>query len=116
MKWSRLPAPSWIDALRLESPTSVANAPGSPTGSKLKQQHAWGDITDDVYQAQRDEVRAALAGLPGCDDRVAQFDAYRTRLLALPEAIALASPARREELCRIVLRGVTVRDREIDFD
>ncbi len=28
------------------------------------------------------------------------FDAYRTHLLALPEAIAAASEARKEELCR----------------
>lgn len=81
---------------------------------KLKQQHAWGDITDEVYQAQRDEVRAALAQLPETDNRIANFDAYRARLLTLPEAIAVASPARREELCQIVLRRITVRDREVE--
>ena len=39
---------------------------------------------------------------------------YRTRLLALPEAIDLASPARREELCQIVIERVVVRDRELE--
>jgi hypothetical protein len=41
------------------------------------------------------------------------FDAYRARLLALPEAIAVASGARREELCRILVERVVVRNREI---
>lgn len=80
---------------------------------RLKQQHGWGDITDAVYQAQRDETRTALAALPE-GDRVAVFDAYRTRILELPEAIEAASPTRREELRRIVLERVVVRDREID--
>jgi hypothetical protein len=36
------------------------------------------------------------------------------RILRLPEAIAVASPARREELCRIVLARVVDRDREVE--
>jgi hypothetical protein len=48
------------------------------------------------------------------DDRISSFDAYRARLLALPEAIAVASPARREELCRILVERVVVRDREVE--
>ena len=35
------------------------------------------------------------------------------KLLALPAAIAVASPARREELCRIVVEQVAVNDRVI---
>ena len=81
---------------------------------QLKKQHAWGDLSDESYQAQRDEVRIALAALPEGDDRIAHFDAYRTRILALPDAIAVASPARREELCQIVLERVTVRDRQVE--
>ena len=81
---------------------------------QLKKQHGWGDISDEDYLARRDEVRSALAGLPGDDDRMAHFDAYRARVLALPEAIAVASPARLEELCRIVLERVVVRDRAIE--
>jgi hypothetical protein len=42
------------------------------------------------------------------------FDAYRTRVLGVPEAIAVASPARREELCRIVVRRIVVRDRRVE--
>jgi hypothetical protein len=48
------------------------------------------------------------------DDRIRSFHAYRARLLALPEAIAVASPARREELCRILVERVVVRDREVE--
>jgi DNA invertase Pin-like site-specific DNA recombinase len=80
---------------------------------QLQKQHGWGDLTDAEYQTQRDVVRAALRDLPD-GDRVTAFDAYRRQILALPEAIAAASPARREELCRIVIERVVVRDREID--
>ena len=79
---------------------------------QLKKQHGWGDLSDDEYQKERDAVRGALAELPD-NDRVRSFDAYRTQLLALPEAIAAASPARLEELCRIVVAQVIVRDREV---
>ncbi|MFV2063343.1 MAG: recombinase family protein, partial [Chloroflexota bacterium] len=79
---------------------------------RLRDQHTWGDLGDAEYQAQRDEVRAALRELPD-DDRVRSFDAFRTDLLALPDAIAAASPARREELCRIVVQRVIVDDRRL---
>ena len=80
---------------------------------QLKKQHGWGDLGDAEYQAQRDAVRTALAALPD-EDRIRSFDAYRARLLALPEAIAAATPARREELCRILVERVVVRDRQLD--
>jgi len=41
------------------------------------------------------------------------FDAQRARILALPGAIAGASPARREELCRIVVGRLVVADRQM---
>ncbi|MGZ8514499.1 MAG: hypothetical protein ACXWXA_05590 [Candidatus Limnocylindrales bacterium] len=79
----------------------------------MKKQHGWGDLSDADYQTQRDAVRTALAALPD-DDRIRSFDAYRARLLALPEAITVATPARREELCRILVERDTVRDREVE--
>jgi hypothetical protein len=42
------------------------------------------------------------------------LDAYWVRLLALPDAIAAAPQARREELCRIVVERVVVNDRVVD--
>ena len=80
---------------------------------QLKKQHAWGDLSDAEYQAERDATRAALADLPD-GDRIKAFDAYRARVLALPDAIGAASPARREELCRIVVQRVVVRDRRVE--
>ena len=75
---------------------------------QLKKQHGWGDLSDADYQAARDAARSALAELPD-GDRIRTFDAYRTRVLALPEAIDAASPARREELSRIVVERVVTR-------
>jgi hypothetical protein len=73
----------------------------------------WGDLSDADYQTARDAARTALAELPD-GDRIRAFDAYRTRILALPEAIEAASPERREELCRIVVQRVVVRDRRLE--
>jgi hypothetical protein len=53
-----------------------------------------------------------LAELPD-GDRIRTFDAYRARVLGLPEAIEIASPERREELCRIVVQRVVVRNRQL---
>ena len=79
---------------------------------QLQSQHGWGDLTDDEYLAKRDQTRADLAQLPD-GDRIRTFDAYRARILALPEAIEVASPARLEELCRIFVERVVVRDRQL---
>ena len=80
---------------------------------QLKKQHAWGDLTDAEYIAKRDATRADLVELPD-GDRIRTFDAYRARVLDLPDAIEAASPARREELSRIVLQRVVVRDRRLE--
>jgi hypothetical protein len=64
------------------------------------------------YQEKRNATRDELAQLPD-GDRIRAFDVYRTRILALPDAIGAASPARLEELCRIVLRQVVVADRQL---
>jgi len=80
---------------------------------QIQKQHGWGDLPDAEYRAERESIRNALAGLPD-DDRIRSFDAYRARVLELPEAIAVASPARREELRRIVIERVVVRDRKLD--
>lgn len=86
--------------------------PWGPEMGKAKKQHGWGDISDDEYRGQRDETQAGLAQLPD-GDRIVAFDAHRARILALPEAIAAASPERREELCRIVVERVVVSNRQV---
>ncbi|HEY8800956.1 MAG TPA: zinc ribbon domain-containing protein, partial [Candidatus Limnocylindrales bacterium] len=80
---------------------------------QIKKHNGWGDMPDDEYLAERDSIRVALAALPD-NDRIRSFDAHRARVLELPEAIAVASPARREQLCRIVIERVVIRDRRLD--
>jgi len=46
-------------------------------------------------------------------EEIARDEAERTRLQELPHAIEAASPARREELTRIVVQQVVVRDRQV---
>ncbi len=114
---------SAIDTARVELRRRV-ETPGIATAGRtrarlanrleqLKKQHSWGDISDADYISERDATRAALAELPD-GDRIRAFDAYRVQLLALPDAIGAASPARREELCRLVVERVVVDDRRID--
>jgi hypothetical protein len=79
---------------------------------RLKKEHQWDDLSDEEYQTARDATRSALAELPD-GDRIRTFDAYRARVLELPDAIEAASPARREELSRIVIQRVVVRDRRL---
>jgi DNA invertase Pin-like site-specific DNA recombinase len=115
--------PHVIDAARIELRRRLQTPEVASAGRQrarlamklenLKKQHGWGDLSDAEYQAQRDAARAALAELPD-GDRIITFDHHRARLLALPDAIAVASPARREELCRIVVERVVVRDRQIE--
>ena len=81
---------------------------------QLKKQHAWGDLADAEYLSKRDATRADLAELPD-GDRIRAFDAYRARVLALPDAIEAASLERREELSRIVVQRVVVRDRQLEM-
>ncbi|MGA3031129.1 MAG: recombinase family protein [Candidatus Limnocylindrales bacterium] len=102
---------------RLETP-GLADAESQRTRltnrlEQLRKQHAWGDISDAEYMKERDATRATLASLPD-GDRIRAFDTYRARVLALPEAIEAASPARREELCRLVVERVVVSDRAVE--
>jgi hypothetical protein len=84
-----------------------------------RKQHGWGDISDRdyrterKYRTERDSIQAALTQLPD-EDRIRTFDAYRAKLLALPAAIAAASPARREELGRIVVEQVVVNEQNVE--
>jgi hypothetical protein len=108
-KWSSgsvfRPLPSWTSA--------VYGARLTKRLEQIQKQNGWGDLSDAAYLAERDAIRTQLASLPD-NDRIRSFDAYRARVLELPEAIAVASPARREELCRIVIERIVVRDRQLD--
>ena len=102
---------------RLQTPTGVDSGRQrtrlTTRLEQLKKQHGWGDLADADHEGERDAVKTALAALPD-DDRIRSFDAYRARVLGLPDAIAVASPARREELCRIVIERIVVNDRQVD--
>ncbi|MGH7122752.1 MAG: zinc ribbon domain-containing protein, partial [Stellaceae bacterium] len=101
---------------RLDTPATVDTGRQRARLTKrleaLQKQHEWGDLTDAAYLKARDETKAALAELPD-GDRIVAFDAYRARVLDLRDAIGVASHARREELCRIVIERVVVEDRHV---
>ena len=73
----------------------------------LRKQHAWGDLTDDEYRAERREIEAALASLPArSTDTLVAFDEARARLLSMPEALAAASDERRAEIAAVLIGRV----------
>ena len=82
-------------------------------GGKGGRREVPGPVYDALQATLADAGLSALAELPD-GDRIRAFDAYRARVLALPGAIAAASPERREELCRIVVQRVVVRDRQLE--
>ena len=73
----------------------------------LGKQHAWGDLTDDEYRAERREIEAALAALPArSTDTLVAFDEARARLLSMPDALAAASDDRRAEIATLLIGRV----------
>jgi hypothetical protein len=101
---------------RLETPGTVDSGRQRARLAKrlerLQKQHEWGDLSDAGYVRARDVTKAALAGLPD-GDRTIAFDIFRARVLDLRDSIAVASPARQEELCRILIEEVAVLDRHV---
>ena len=71
-----------------------------------------GQYTDDLTDEKM--LHAVILRSSVAHGRIRSVDAYRARLLALPEAILVASQARQEELCRILVERVVVRDREVE--
>ncbi len=76
----------------------------------LRNQHTWGDITDDRYRNERREIDADLARLPAMTtDTLVAFDEARVRLLSLPSAIAAASDERGAEIIRLLVQRVAAK-------
>ena len=82
--------------------------PAEVVESDVFAQIANGVLPTSVIEAARTELRRRLE-TPG----LALAGGQRARLPALPGAIAVASGARREELCRMVIERVVVRDRQV---
>ena len=73
----------------------------------LRNQHTWGDLTDDQYRAERRDIEAALAALPArSTDTLVAFDEARARLLSMPEALAAASDEPRAEIAAVLIGRV----------
>lgn len=80
-------------------------AHGGPTGIGAEiEEMQW---TEEVERWRVTVLRSAHRHL-------ADRDAHRARILGLPEAIAGASPARRGELCRMLVERVPVVDRHVE--
>ncbi len=80
---------------------------------RLREQHEWGDISDEVYRAKRDASRRELAGLPDRDKLIA-FDRNRGVMTSMAENIDAAIPAQLTELIGLLVESVVASDGVID--
>jgi hypothetical protein len=76
----------------------------------LRKQHAWGDITDEEYLADKRETEAMLSEVPDADELVL-FD--RKVLETMAANLAVASLERKAELVRMLAETVLARDRTV---
>lgn len=80
---------------------------------RLREQHEWGDITDEVYWKKRTESRRELAGLPD-RDKLTVFDRNRGVMASMAENIDAATPAQLTELIALLVESVIASDGRLD--
>ena len=80
---------------------------------RIKDLYAWGDITKNEYQAQRDAVQSELRGLPSPDGNERTLERLAGFLNSVVEGWRVASQAQRNRLARALFEEVRVRDRRV---
>ena len=77
---------------------------------RIKELYAWGDMTREAYQAERDRLEARLAAAKGTGERAALLERAAAFLRDLPAAWQAATPEQRNALARVVFRSVELVD------
>jgi len=107
--YGRMLWPFFADLRKTPDRAKPADVLAWVTHRQVKKQHGWGDGSDKGCTGPSGtRSRPLLAQLPD-GDRIRAFDVPSEAPGPAP-AIAVASPARREELCRIVVEQVVVND------
>ena len=103
----RVPAPGLSDRQRTSLKARL---------DKVQDMYEWGHLQEAEYRAKREDLERQLLLLLLPDhDKLVTFDRHREVLVSMADSIAIAKPARRQELLgmlveRIVASGRQVRD------
>jgi site-specific DNA recombinase len=82
---------------------------------RLKELYAWGDLTREQYQTERDAVERELARLTPPADRSAELSRLAAYVASLPAAWADAEPAQRNALATLIYDEVWVDGPVVEF-
>lgn len=82
---------------------------------RLAKRFEWGEIDEAEYRSERAGIERQLTLLPD-GDKLLRFDQFRNVAVSVAQFMAVADPAERAELLRLVIEQVPVRARQIDVD
>ena len=72
--------------------------------------YRWGDLTSEAYPAERDRLQRELAGPRTTTEQAGFVTRAAAFLRDLPTAWAAAAPEQRNQLARLIVEAVEVRD------
>jgi DNA invertase Pin-like site-specific DNA recombinase len=79
---------------------------------RLGDRYEWGELDEAEYRARRDQVQRQLDAIPD-DEKLVRFEAYRQIAVSVAEALEAFTAEQRQELVRILIERVTVRNRQV---
>ena len=80
---------------------------------RLTDLYSWGHLDGTGYRRQRAEAEAQLAALPGMDQKLVTFDAFRALVTTFPEAIARANREQLQALLAKLVERVQTADQKV---
>jgi hypothetical protein len=83
--------------------------------ARLKDLYAWGDLTREQYQVERDRIERTLAQLQPVERPTDQLDALATYVQSLPAAWADADQRQRNEMAMLLYEEVWVDGPRVEY-
>lgn len=83
--------------------------------ARLKELYAWGDLTREQYQEQRDAVEKEMTQLQPVEQQEDRLEQYARYISDLPSAWADADQAHRNQLARILYEEVWVNGPRVEY-
>lgn len=83
--------------------------------SRLKDLYAWGDLTREEYQAERDAAERELARLAPAEQHAAQVERLAAYVQSLPAAWRDATPQQRNQLANVIYEEIWVDGPAVEY-
>jgi site-specific DNA recombinase len=83
--------------------------------ARLKDLYAWGDLTREEYEAERDTVERELARLVPAEQRTAQLERLAAYVQSLPVAWQDATPQQRNQLANVIYEEIWVDGPVVEY-